>query len=223
MFYRPLFFILIMLLLQLNLIGQTTDCSLFCVTDIQMDSTTANSLNVTILSSDSSSNHINYPSISAVITSTGDTIASNSNLQFFAHIGGTSQTYPINTILDSIPANFTCTVILHYNDLFGNGDTSCILNYPCVVTSTSELPSKIASLAVYPNPASYQTTISFDAPLVDDYTINIFDSQGKLVWKKIKIQTSFIVFDTNKLAAGLYFIQLTQAQYTIGTTKLVVE
>ncbi len=95
------------------------DCFQMCVLDIQID-TLNNELEVLLFSGDT--NHINYPTIQ-VIDVNGDTVGNPLGLYvFFAQLQGT-MLHEIPTTLDSLPPNFTCTVLV--TDQVW--DTTCIL------------------------------------------------------------------------------------------------
>ncbi len=108
--------------------AQSISCNSFCVTDIQMDSNTLHTMNVTVFNGGS---FVSYPHVSVIANNSGDTIATGMFSGSFGQSGNTSETYSVSTNLDSMPANFACTVYFNYN--FDAG--VCALSYPCIPTS----------------------------------------------------------------------------------------
>lgn len=114
----------------MNTKAQTISCSSFCITDIQMD-TLPNTMNVTVyfFEADTNITHINYPYISVITDSNGDTVATGT-MNFFVQSPNTSQTYSMTTSMTSVPPNFYCTAFFNY-------DTSvCELYYPCTIDTS---------------------------------------------------------------------------------------
>ncbi|PCH68459.1 MAG: hypothetical protein COC01_03720 [Bacteroidetes bacterium] len=133
--------------------AENADCNLFCVTDIQMDSANQNTLLVSIFNGDT--NFISYPYIDFIIDDNGDTIGNDDQwANFYGHATNNNQTYSIATILDVLPANFTCTVYLKYSDLSssGWGNSTCILPFPCTTPRAQNLYLDSTKIAIYSDP-----------------------------------------------------------------------
>ena len=96
-----------------------------------------------------------------------------------------------------------------------------------VTTPTKELPAKgKMAIAVFPNPASNKTSISFQTALTGKASISLYDMSGKLITTLYsgmveKEKQQKIEMETSKLQAGMYFINL---QTPSGKTqqKLIV-
>jgi len=136
-------------------LGSPAPCDSFCVTNIQLD-TTNNSLDITIFLEGDSNRFINYPYVTAVTDSSGDTLATGF-MNFYGQFGGTSQTYGTNTTLNSLPASVTATIHFHYDN-----NSVCALPYPC------------------PDTCSFTPTVSGDVMLCPDeqgtLSTQIYDS-----------------------------------------------
>lgn len=76
-------------------------------------------------------------------------------------------------------------------------------------------------LAVYPNPFSTKTTISFNNPKQSHCDLAIFSLSGKQVYAKDNIQSKTIEITKNELPQGMYFIQITFGE-SIICRKLIV-
>lgn len=70
-------------------------------------------------------------------------------------------------------------------------------------------------LAVYPNPASSQFTISSDAKL-DITKVELADITGKAVWKKEKLSGSTLTFNRGNLSSGIYIVRITTDKGTVS-------
>jgi hypothetical protein len=207
--------LLIVLTLALsNIKAQTIPCSSFCVTGIEMDSTVANTMNVTIFMAGSGTDFINYPYVSLIKNSNGDTIATGT-MNFFGQFGNTSQTYSATTTLGSIPVNFNGTVNFNYDTLI------CVLPYPC---STSGISNDYfpGTPKIYPNPSNgkFQWFVD-DAQSDKNYTIEIYNGQGEKIYQyEITGTTSDI--DLSQQANGIYLARIYNRQ-TIFTQKIAIQ
>jgi len=201
--------------------AQITDCNLYCVTDIQMDSmSTNNMLNISIFNGNI--DHLNYPSIRNIIDIQGDTVAKGTFYGvFYAHLGNATQIYPIPTTLDSLPANFSCMVYLRYNDLFGGTDTACALPYPCRTTGINDL--YLSTTKIYPNPFSHSTTIELENENKEKYTLTIYSTTGQLVREIGNITSKRVKIERKNLKSGLYFFQIMNNTERVGVGKIIVE
>jgi len=217
-----LFFTVFLAFLYVNVNAQIADCNLFCVMDIQMetDSTNLNMLNVTIYNGDSI--FINYPFVDLIIDDNGDTIAKciPPFCTFFGHSGNTIQIYPIPTIFDSVPTNFSCTVFLRYNLI----DTTCVLPYPCTTTGINDnyFTNTQDNIKIFPNPFSASTTIEFANKKNEKYSLLIYNTTGQLVRKIDNISNGKIRIERDNLTNGLYFFQLRTDSEIIGKGKVII-
>jgi hypothetical protein len=211
-----------LLICAMQVSAQMADCNLFCVTNIELDTTDANTLLVTIYNGDASISHINYPYIDFIIDNNGDTIANEDwSGGFFAHLGNTSQTYTVATLLDTLPTELICTVYLRYSLLIGgNGDTTCVLPYPCLNTSIEQNKNTSVQMKVYPNPAGQFTTVSFTYPNQENYTLIMYDAYGRIVRSISEIKAHQIVIEKGDLTNGIYFIRLQNGMQVLGLEKI---
>ncbi len=60
----------------------------------------------------------------------------------------------------------------------------------------------------YPNPYSSRTTIYFNNPFHQDYSLSIFDLGGKVVQKVNQIKSSYYEFERGSLPNGVYLLEL---------------
>src|SRR5690242_9306017 len=104
------------------ILAQSFPCDVFCVTDIRFDSIDPEILNVTIFFQGNQNDFINYPYVYLVTDENNNTMGTGT-LNFFGQIANTSQVYPVNTTLDSLPDNLMANVYFHYDQ-----DT-CVLSY----------------------------------------------------------------------------------------------
>lgn len=191
------FFSIVLLTIQ-SLSGQIP-CSSFCVKDITMDTMTKNSLLVHVEFSSDTVVFINYPHVSAITDSDGDTVATGT-LSFFVQFRNTIQEYPAEASWISVPEGFTGNVHFNFDQ------SSCILPFPCQLTHLED-ENQLTGVTVFPNPASASWFIKSEEPF-ENLSIEITDINGKVVQSKAGIHGSFAMMDRDDLPAGIYAIRL---------------
>ncbi|MBI2281473.1 MAG: T9SS type A sorting domain-containing protein [Bacteroidetes bacterium] len=92
--------------------------------------------------------------------------------------------------------------------------------HDCMTTGSNEIYSK-NKLAVFPNPFSTQTTLQA-THFFQNTTLTIYNSFGQTVKQIDNLSGQSIIFHRDNLVNGLYFVQLTQDNKIITTTKLVI-
>jgi Secretion system C-terminal sorting domain len=206
--------IIIFYLIILNANAQAITCDAFCLTDIRMDTSTPNLMYVSLFFTGDNDDFINYPWIAEVIDAQGDTVGVGI-WNFFGQFGNTSNDYPVMVQFDTIPDNFSATMIFHY-------DTSvCLLSFPCTATGI-ENQNNNQQVSIYPNPFSSETKVHSETPF-QDLTIKILDLRGQLV-KQIEHQHgSEISLQQDDLIEGIYFVQLVEGKKVIGMRRVIVE
>jgi hypothetical protein len=90
--------------------------------------------------------------------------------------------------------------------------------------STIDRPNIIESLKLYPNPASDQVTVSFDAELIgtNALTFNVYDSKGALVKTVSNVTQAQFNVNVSDLQNGTYIYQLVSNTEPIAAGKLNV-
>jgi hypothetical protein len=173
----------------------TLSCDSFCVETIEIDS--SGMLAVTIRNDNFG--HVNYPNI-LVLDANGDTVAGDPTFTIFAHMGGTSYTYVVPTVLDSVPAGFTGTVLL-FEEIW---DTVCVLPYPCVVEQPNEVfEVTLDDAVIFPVPAN--DALYVRSPSAE--TISLFNARGVRIWKQRSSQEIERIGLTD-FAPGMYYLQI---------------
>jgi hypothetical protein len=177
-------------------------CNDFCATAIHLD-TLNNTLTVTLYMGGTSSDFISYPYIPAITNTQGDTIAAGT-INSFGMIGNTTSDYDTQTALDSLSANFTCTIHFTYFDS-NFGSATCLLPYPCTATTKINEEITKSGISVYPNPTRGLIyikgyTLSDNAAWI---VRNVYGEKiisGQLTGEKI---------DISNLPKGVYFLDIT--------------
>jgi hypothetical protein len=82
---------------------------------------------------------------------------------------------------------------------------NCVLEILNLALTNSISEELTNNLTLYPNPTNGTIEISF--PKNDQYTINVYDSQGKLVFENTSHSNS-IVHDLSSYRPGLYIIKV---------------
>lgn len=195
--------------------AQSEICDSFCITKIQMDSLVPNVMNVTILFYGDENNFINYPYVSAVVDLNGDTVGTGT-LNFFGHIGGTSQDYQVSTAFDELPGNFRAYAHFNFDTL------TCVLDYlgaPCFTTSVlADDPER--NIKIYPNPFSIQTVIEA-GNFNHETTMTLYNSHGQLVRHTNHNDGNHIILERNGLPAGSYFLKL-QDHHHVSVSRVII-
>jgi|LakMenE18May11ns_1017448.scaffolds.fasta_scaffold9754761_2 hypothetical protein len=178
--------------LPFSSISQSLDCANMCVTNIVMNAE-GGLLDITIING---SSQINYPIVTVIVD--GDTVG-NIGQQFFifAHISAQEFTHTVPTTLASVPANFTCVVIIEDST---TGEF-CTLNYPCVANNISS--AETGSIVLYPNPATDFLRIQTSSTIV---RAQIFDLMGRCI-TPIGVSSGGLM-DIGHLPSGHYLMRL---------------
>ena len=136
--------LLVFLFFSIQYCHAQISCSDFCVKEVLIDSSNnPNTLRFIIAFNGSSSSFINYPYISLLSNSNGDSLGSGT-LFIFGQFGGTTETYDVSTSLDSIPTDF----MLH----FSFDTVVCTFNNLCPTTTAIQDLSAEEFYQIYPNP-----------------------------------------------------------------------
>ncbi|MCF6359201.1 MAG: T9SS type A sorting domain-containing protein [Cyclobacteriaceae bacterium] len=93
----------------------------------------------------------------------------------------------------------------------------------CSITSIDDRDIKPTHNSVYPNPFNDFTTIKFDNPTNQLYTLKLFNSLGKNVRVISNISTGKIIIRRNNLKSGVYSFQLQSGSKVYASGKLVIE
>ena len=179
---------------EYDLLTWEEDCQMFCVTDIQLIE--PGYMAVTLFFDAPGDVFINYPYFDLVFNE-NDSVIANGYLDFFGQFGGTSQTYTLQTPLESLPVGFTASLSFVYNDQF------CSLNYPC--TTTSIHTPEALDMMIYPNPFSSEATIQLDEPLSNG-EVTLYNMQGQKVRSFTWSDGDQFSINRNGLPQGPYFV-----------------
>ncbi len=173
-------------------------CNDFCVTGFQLDTLT-HTLTATIHMGGTSSDFISYPYVRAITDVHGDTIATGT-VNLFGMGGNTTSDYDTQTMLDSLPLNFTCTIHFQYFDS-GFGAQNCSLPYPC--TSTTKIEEKAGSpvWSLYPNPTSGHLFIQSPNILSHEAKWSVRNVYGQKVMSGQSVEEKL---DISSLPKGVY-------------------
>lgn len=78
-----------------------------------------------------------------------------------------------------------------------------------------------SGIVLFPNPASGQCSVNLNESQVE-VALQVYDVTGKMVLPEIYSSEPALVFDTNPLADGIYFVKLV-TDSSFRTQKLVVK
>jgi hypothetical protein len=84
-------------------------------------------------------------------------------------------------------------------------------------------PTEIRLFILIPNPAQHQTQLIFNQPPSSNYLIQIINGEGRVVESRnVNHQLSSLVLDTEKLANGLYTVNLIKQNGEFESEKLMI-
>ncbi len=80
-----------------------------------------------------------------------------------------------------------------------------------------------STFTVFPNPFDQFATLRFENPNNINFTLVLFDSEGRLLRTNANISSDKIEIERNNLRSGLYFFQLISDNELQATGKLIIE
>lgn len=193
--------------------AQSINCNSFCLTNISFDSVDADRLNLHLFLNGSSSDFINYPYVTAIVDSNGDTVATG-GMEFFGQFGNTHQTYTATTTtLATLPPDFSCIVYFHYDTI------DCALPYPCEAATATHSSTIKRGVSISPNPSNGLFNLQIEGNLNRYSFIEVLDVNGKRVYNS-PIQSSNNAIDLSSFAKGIYFVRV-QGCYEVLNFKVI--
>ena len=106
-----------------------------------------------------------------------------------------------------------------------NGNCSDVTTFAVQISASLEELSGLSSIAMAPNPAENETTLSFNATNEQSISVNVFDQLGKAVLvleKEINQGLNTLAISTAQFENGMYFVTVQTATGSI-TRKLIVK
>ncbi len=76
---------------------------------------------------------------------------------------------------------------------------------------------------VYPNPATEYVTVKCPDFETGDFTVNIYDTFGKLVWSQNDVNTNVLQVPVQGFSNGLYIIECTDHKNVVARKKVAVQ
>jgi len=161
---------------------------------------------------------------------------------------GTSLKLYIDNVLESSLVDNTSCSTINNNDLyigrrggttnaaFFTGEIDDIQIFNCALDSVSvsnlfnntsiSLEEQTAigfdEYSLYPNPFTEQTTLSIDSKNLIEGSIQVYNSQGKLIISET-IKNNKAVINRAQMASGLYFYNITSNQKILHSGKLIAQ
>ncbi|WP_294669465.1 T9SS type A sorting domain-containing protein [uncultured Fluviicola sp.] len=180
--------------------AQSVSCADFTVLGINPDPFDPNVYNVSIQFSAPSTDHVNYPYVSAVLDCNGDTVATG-GMSFFAQIGQTTNDYAV-TLSGSLACEPLTAVFVYGVDAF-DMDT-CSLSFG-TTAGLSDTYGTANAFSLFPNPVKSQVTIQTG---IDESGTNYFayDHTGKLMLTG-RIDSENTAVDMSHLSRGIYLFR----------------
>lgn len=80
-----------------------------------------------------------------------------------------------------------------------------------------------SKLQLYPNPFNQSTTLQFENPAAESFTLTLLDGKGQVVRKIEGLTENQVTLYKEELALGIYFVQLSVKNEVRYSGKLVVE
>jgi hypothetical protein len=138
---------------------------------------------------------------------------------FRVHFGlGSATTY------DSVIVEWPSGIVDMMLDL--PGDQAYTINEGGHPTSTGNINNHPFHMAMGPNPMSEQVTINlFNVEQeggLDNLSVQIVDLNGKVVYNNTSLNSNTVVINKSELAAGMYIVQVRNANGIVESQKLMV-
>jgi hypothetical protein len=127
------------------------------------------------------------------------------------------------TINGAISQSYTAIESGNYS-VFVTDDNNCSdtsASVSVLFTGLEDYSSVEYSVIIFPNPFSFQTTISFSAEQ-KNIAIKIIDLLGKEI-KNISFSGKLLTIEKEDMVAGIYFLQITDADKNVVNKKIVVQ
>lgn len=104
-------------------------------------------------------------------------------------------------------------------------DDVCVSTDPllCGPQTKSNENYSINKIKIYPNPSYTNAILELNNPTMQNYTLKIFNSQGKLVRISSDIYSDKFEIIRSNLPNGIYYLQLWTDRTILGTGKLIFE
>jgi hypothetical protein len=84
------------------------------------------------------------------------------------------------------------------------------------------LPEQDMITGISPNPFSDKTTISFNNPSGESYTLKLYDVHGALLRTISKIKSNSLIVEKGNLKSGMYIFKLEGEKGKINSGKLIL-
>ena len=118
-------------------------------------------------------------------------------------------------------------LVANYNN--ENPSTVSIFKNSTIVSSvtpiSSEIPSKYKLHQNFPNPFNPSTNIKFDVPKSDFVTLEVYNSQGRIVQTLVKENLSpgtyQVTFSGSNVSSGVYFYKFVTSDF-VNTGKMML-
>ncbi|MCX6310545.1 MAG: T9SS type A sorting domain-containing protein [Bacteroidetes bacterium] len=122
---------------------------------------------------------------------------------------------------DHVPEVGTSAAALAYYDTTLIKTRNFLVHYVCGdpldcsyttgvgVNNLSALPSV---LAVYPNPAENNFSVNLERLAGSDFSLEIYDAQGKLIESRKNLGNEKVIISTENLPSGIYFIKVSDGE-----------
>ena len=100
---------------------------------------------------------------------------------------------------------------------FTSSDGSLILTHgfqqKLLITAVEENIVNPVRITIFPNPASEMINMEFDTPTDGEYSLYLFDSQGKMVkTDQVGVATTIKQLNMQDLPSGIYYLRLTKGK-----------
>jgi hypothetical protein len=96
-------------------------------------------------------------------------------------------------------------------------------NFTIVSATGIGAPLNLIQMNIYPNPLIDYSSIEFENSMHINYTLNIYNTQGRIVRSIPNITSGKVKVEKKSLMAGLYIIRLRNENEILATGKLAIE
>lgn len=94
---------------------------------------------------------------------------------------------------------------------------------PCSTTATNHFEPSSKNYQITPNPFNHSTTLTFENPSNDKFTMILYDCEGRMVRSMTDITTDQIIIQRDNLPNGLFYFQLFTESMQFSSGSLVIK
>lgn len=123
---------------------------------------------------------------------------------------------------NSTPTKVNLLEISDVTDRDGYGAVGKVVGEGINITDSKDVQLMNLNVVLFPNPVANNATIAFYNPEYEDFKLEIFDINGKLITQKARINSNEYTFSCDNIPNGIYFYKMI-GESGFATGKFVIQ